>query len=187
MAKITMGGLLTPARVIPRLKAHDKAQVIRELARSASHSACVEESVVHEATKICANSPSFGPGRRVAIPHAVVKGIDNALGIFARLQPAIAFGALDGEPVDLVLLVLAPEGSPGLLLRAMACGARCLRDREVRESREIRRRRGGNSRHPDKRCLARRGRRRRQSWGVGAELGSSADLTFTRKGHTFQP
>ena len=133
MAKITMGGLLTPARVIPRLKAHDKAQVIRELARSASHSACVEESVVHEATKICANSPSFGPGRRVAIPHAVVKGIDNALGIFARLQPAIAFGALDGEPVDLVLLVLAPEGSPGLLLRAMACGARCLRDREVRE------------------------------------------------------
>ena len=100
MAKITMGGLLTPARVIPRLKAHDKAQVIRELARSASHSACVEESVVHEATKICANSPSFGPGRRVAIPHAVVKGIDNALGIFARLQPAMAFGAVDGEPVD---------------------------------------------------------------------------------------
>ncbi|MCC2649927.1 MAG: hypothetical protein K0R61_89 [Microvirga sp.] len=133
MPKLTLGGLVTPARVIPRLKAHYKAQVIRDLALAASSMACLSENVVVGAMAACANSPSFGPARRVAIPHAMVAGIDKPLGIFARLHPAIEFNAVDDEPVDLVLLMLGPEGSPGTLLRAMACGARRLRDRAVCE------------------------------------------------------
>ena len=133
MPKLTLAGLVTPARVIPRLNAQHKAQVIRELALAASSMTCLSESVVLAAMTACTSSPSFGPARHVAIPHAMVAGIDKPLGIFARLHPAIDFNAVDDEPVDLVLLMLGPEGSPGTLLRAMACGARRLRDRAVRE------------------------------------------------------
>jgi nitrogen PTS system EIIA component len=74
---------------------------------------------------------SFGLGRGLAIPHASVTGLPKALGAFAQLETPVDFGAADGQPADLVLLILAPEGKDSMLLRALSCVARRLRDREV--------------------------------------------------------
>ena len=47
---------------------------------------------------------------------------------FARLEPAVDFGAADGSKTDLVALLLSPADNAGDHLRALACIARTLRD-----------------------------------------------------------
>ena len=49
-------------------------------------------------------------------------------GVFARLEKPIDFDALDGEPVDLIFLLVAPEAAGADHLKALARMARLLRD-----------------------------------------------------------
>ena len=128
-----MAGLIAPTCVISRLRARDKRQVIEDLTRVACRTASLDVEAAIAAARVAADLPSFGPGRGVAIPHAMVAGLIRPVGAFARLDHAVAFDAADGEPVDLVLLLLGPEGRPGRLLRAMACVARRLHDQRMRQ------------------------------------------------------
>ena len=58
----------------------------------------------------------FGVGGGIALRHATVPQLSEAI-IFARLMRPVNFGAADGRPADLVLLVLAPDKEPRTLLR----------------------------------------------------------------------
>jgi PTS system nitrogen regulatory IIA component len=49
-----------------------------------------------------------GVGEGVAIPHALMPGLKRPVGVFARLEPAQDFEALDGRPADLVFMLLSP-------------------------------------------------------------------------------
>lgn len=128
-----MAGLAAPGCVISRLRAQDKRQAVEDLARVACRTTSLDTETALAAVRLRADLPSFGPGRGVAIPHATVAGLIRPVGAFARLDRPVPFDAADGEPVDLVLLVLGPEGRPGRLLRAMACAARRLRDQRTRQ------------------------------------------------------
>src|SRR5690606_5757367 len=83
---------------------------------------------------------STGIGLGIAIPHGKLPTLDRIFGLFARLDRPIDFEALDGNPVDLIFLLLAPEGAGADHLKALARIARLRRDLEVarklRESRE---------------------------------------------------
>ena len=74
---------------------------------------------------------STGVGDGVAIPHARFSEIEKTFGMFFRLRKPIDFDALDGKPIDLVFLLLLPEGSKGEQLSALACVARKLRSPAV--------------------------------------------------------
>lgn len=67
-------------------------------------------------------------GRGVALPHAQLGQLAHPALSFARLRRPIDFGARDGEPVDLVLLVLWPADSPQDFLPALAEICRVLRE-----------------------------------------------------------
>ncbi|GMR07955.1 MAG: PTS IIA-like nitrogen regulatory protein PtsN [Gammaproteobacteria bacterium] len=54
---------------------------------------------------------STGIGHGVAIPHGRIKGFNTAVGAFVKLASGIDFDAIDGEPVDLVFVLLVPEES----------------------------------------------------------------------------
>ena len=83
---------------------------------------------------------STGIGHGVAIPHGKLPKIERIFGLFARLDKPIDFEALDGEPVDLVFLLLAPESAGADHLKALALIARLLRDsnnaRKLRSARD---------------------------------------------------
>jgi PTS system nitrogen regulatory IIA component len=51
--------------------------------------------------------------------------------VFARLSAAVDYGALDGEPVDLVVLLLSPESCGADHLKALARISRTLRNRDI--------------------------------------------------------
>ena len=79
-------------------------------------------------------------GNGIAIPHGKLAKLDKLFGLFARLERPVDFDALDGQPVDLIFLLLAPEAAGADHLKALARVARLLRDpdvaRKLRESRD---------------------------------------------------
>jgi PTS system nitrogen regulatory IIA component len=131
---------LTPKAVIPALKANSKKQAIAQLAARAAALTGQNERVIADTLLQREKLGSTGLGQGVAIPHAKLPKLAKLFGIFARLDRAIEFESLDNQPVDLIFLLLAPEGAGADHLKALARIARLLRDPEVaqklRESRE---------------------------------------------------
>lgn len=80
---------------------------------------------------------STGLGNGIAIPHGKVAGLKGVCAVFARLDHAIEFDALDDLPVDIVMMLLAPAGSGADHLKALSRVARVLRNEPVIE--ELRR------------------------------------------------
>ena len=70
-------------------------------------------------------------GGGIAIPHGKLAKLDRIVGMFARLARPIDFEALDDQPVDLVFLLLAPEGAGADHLKALSRIARVLRDADT--------------------------------------------------------
>ena len=77
---------------------------------------------------------STGIGNGIAIPHGKLPKLERLFGVFARLDRPVDFEALDGQPVDLMFLLLAPEAAGADHLKALARVARLLRDAEARAS-----------------------------------------------------
>jgi PTS system nitrogen regulatory IIA component len=131
MKPVTIAALITPARVVPALQTQDLPQAVERLAGIAAGASSLDDAAVFRAVLARSRESSFVYGRGVALPHAMVPGLKTPTGVFARLSPALDVDAPDGRLVDLVLLILGPEGDHALLLRALACAARRLRDPDV--------------------------------------------------------
>jgi PTS system nitrogen regulatory IIA component len=52
---------------------------------------------------------STGLGESVAMPHARLKGVEENVGAFLRLDEPVDYDSVDGQPVDLLFGVLVPE------------------------------------------------------------------------------
>jgi len=132
--------LVAPNAVIPALKANSKRQALTELAAKAAELSGQNERTILEILQQREKLGSTGVGNGIAIPHGKLPKLGRLFGLFARLDRPIDFEALDGQPVDLVFLLLAPEGAGADHLKALARVARLLRDSEVarklRESRD---------------------------------------------------
>jgi PTS system nitrogen regulatory IIA component len=76
---------------------------------------------------------STGMGQGIAIPHGRVAGVQKMTGLFAQLDHPVDFDAMDDQPVDLVFLLLAPEGAGADHLKALARVSRLLRNQAVCE------------------------------------------------------
>jgi len=76
---------------------------------------------------------STGIGGGIAIPHGKTKKIDTLIAAFARSREGIPFDAIDDQPVKLFFLLLAPEDSAGLHLKALAKISRMLKDPDFRQ------------------------------------------------------
>ncbi len=71
---------------------------------------------------------STGLGNGIAIPHARIKGLTGVVGLLATLARPIDFEAVDGEPVDLVMMLLMPEQAGGDQIKALSRIAKVARD-----------------------------------------------------------
>lgn len=71
---------------------------------------------------------STGIGAGAAVPHAKTTGLSGLLGAFARSARPIDYDAVDGEPVSLFFLLLAPEQGAAEYLETLSTLSRALRD-----------------------------------------------------------
>jgi PTS system nitrogen regulatory IIA component len=122
-----LSDLIRPEAIIPAVKATSKRQVIQELAAKGAELAGVDERQVFETLLEREKLGSTGIGDGIAIPHGKLAGLDRIHGALARLSRPIDFESLDGQPVDLVFLLLAPEDAGADHLKALARIARMLR------------------------------------------------------------
>jgi len=131
--RMTLIDLLTPAAVISPLRANGKKQALQELAQHAALVTGLPERELYESLLQRERLGSTGIGDGIAIPHGRMPGIDRLVGLFARLDKPIDFDALDGQPVDIIFVLIAPEGAGADHLKALARVARVLRNPSVLE------------------------------------------------------
>jgi PTS system nitrogen regulatory IIA component len=123
-----LNDLLSVEGVVPALKVASKKQAIQELSERAAALTGLPEREIFDTLLQRERLGSTGVGHGVAIPHGKLVRLDRLFGLFARLDQPIDFEALDEEPVDLVFVLLAPEGAGADHLKALARIARVLRD-----------------------------------------------------------
>ncbi len=123
--------LLLPGGVVVGLMAADKDAALAALADMAAVDTGIPASLILERVREREGLGPTGFGQGAAIPHARIAGIDAVGVIAARLATPVDYDALDGLPVDIIVLLLSPEGAGADHLKALARVSRVLRDPAV--------------------------------------------------------
>jgi PTS system nitrogen regulatory IIA component len=126
-----LNDLVAPQAVIPALKVNNKKQALQEIAERAAELTGGAEREILDVLMQRGRLGSTAIGNGIAIPHGKLPKLDRLFGLFARLDRPIDFEALDGQPVDLIFLLLAPENAGADHLKALARIARLLRDPDI--------------------------------------------------------
>ena len=119
---------IAPDSVMPLLKVKTKKQLLQELSARAADLTGLPERDIFEVLLQRERLGSTGLGHGIATPHAKLQGLKHIVGVFARLAEPIDFDAVDGQKVDIVFLLLAPEGAGADHLTALARISRLLRE-----------------------------------------------------------
>jgi PTS system nitrogen regulatory IIA component len=126
--------LLSMDSIVPELKGRTKKQVLEELIEAVKQNKPGIDSdrlmkVLLERERL----GSTGIGDGIAIPHGKLRDIDDLVLSFGRSSEGIDFESMDGKPVHLFFLLVAPESCAGIHLRALARIARLLKNGTVRK------------------------------------------------------
>jgi nitrogen PTS system EIIA component len=125
--------ILSPQAVYHRMKATNKKKLISDLANHAARAAGLDEGKVFEALWEREKLNSTGVGHGVAVPHARMPKLERIVGLFAQLETAIDFEAIDEAPVDLAFVLLTPSDAGADHLKALARISRLMRNATVCE------------------------------------------------------
>ena len=123
-----LSDFISPDSVVASLKAKSKKQLVQDLSARAARLTGLPEREIFDVLLQRERLGSTGLGHGIAIPHGKVHGLKRIVGIFARLAEPIDFEAVDGQMVDIVFLLLAPEGAGADHLKALARISRLLRE-----------------------------------------------------------
>ena len=120
--------------IIPEITSKTKEGVLRELVHVLAQ---VERQVNEDRmTEILLERESLGStgiGDGVAVPHGKSKEVERILASFGRSLPGMDFQSLDGKPTHLFFLLIAPENSAGMHLKALAQISRLMKDQAFRK------------------------------------------------------
>ncbi len=123
-----LSDLLGPEDILPAMRTSSKRQLLQDLAEKAELKTGIGARQIFDTLLQRERLGSTGVGNGIAIPHGKLPGLKHITGLFARLEKPIDFEALDDQPVDLVFLLLAPEGAGADHLKALARIARVMRE-----------------------------------------------------------
>ena len=122
-----------PDAVLASVKASGKKALLAELAGRAAAVFKFDERRLFDRLLERERLGSTGIGGGIAIPHARMATLTKPCGLFARLAQPVDFDSIDERPVDIVFLLVAPEGAGADHLKALARVSRLLRDRSLVE------------------------------------------------------
>jgi PTS system nitrogen regulatory IIA component len=125
--------ILSEALVVPVLRSRTKSEVIEEMAGMvAEHHREVDVVRLTQALEDRERLNSTALGEGVAIPHGKLPTVDRVIAAFGRSPSGVDFQSVDGKPTHLFFLLVAPEGSAGAHLKALARISRLLKDEAFR-------------------------------------------------------
>ena len=116
------------------LKSTTKDDLLKEMATAlAAAEPVLEADALLQVLREREALQSTGIGEGVAIPHGKVEGLDRLVAAFARSKGGVDFDSIDGQPTQLLFLLVVPEQSGGQHLKALARISRFFRDASFRE------------------------------------------------------
>jgi len=116
------------------LSARNKDEALAELINTITQGGIkLKHSSIIEILTQRENLGSTGIGDGVAIPHGKILELDEIIVAFGRSMEGIPFNSLDGKPVHLFFLLLAPENSSGQHLKILAKISKMLKDVDFRK------------------------------------------------------
>lgn len=128
---------ITPDRVIASLQATDKTAVLRELAerlvRCDEHLKDSDVGRVVEVLLERERLASTGISDGVAIPHGKLGGLPGISACLGLKREGLDFSAIDNQPSRIFIVLLAPENSAGLHLKALARISRLFKEAAFRQ------------------------------------------------------
>ena len=125
-----LADFIEPNQVVYAARVSNKQQLLQDLASRAATLLNPDAQTIVTALQAREELGSTGLGNGFALPHARIEGIDRLFGMFTRLNRPIHFDSIDGNPVDLVFLLLIPPTAGSKHLAALASISRYLRDKE---------------------------------------------------------
>jgi PTS system nitrogen regulatory IIA component len=125
--------LLSPDGVVATLKVQGKKQLLQELSARAAALVRIPERRIYETLTERERLGTTGVGQGIAIPHGRLANLEKIVGLFVRLDAPIEYDAVDKQPVDLIFMLLAPEGAGADHLKALARVSRLLRNQAACE------------------------------------------------------
>jgi len=121
--------------IIPQLSSKTKKEVLKELVDCIVRKEKEVES--NELLRVLLEREELGStgiGDGIAIPHGKVKKIKKLIVSFGRSIEGVDFQSMDGKPTHLIFLLIAPENSAGIHLKALARISRLLKDGRFRKN-----------------------------------------------------
>jgi PTS system nitrogen regulatory IIA component len=109
------------------LAAGNKRQLLNQLAQIAAARLSIDPPLIADAIAERERLGSTGFGGGVAIPHGKLDKLDRVYALVARLASPIDYKAIDGQPVDLVFMLLSPPDAGAEHLKALAAVSRLVR------------------------------------------------------------
>jgi PTS system nitrogen regulatory IIA component len=129
-----LSDILDEDNIIPDLKAKDKKGALEELAEAIlSHQPSLDKSSLVKVLLERERLGSTGIGDGVAIPHGKFPGVSQPMISFGRSLAGLDFDSMDGQPAFLFFLLVAPENSASVHLKALAKIAKILKNSAFRK------------------------------------------------------
>lgn len=129
-----INSLLSPDCILIHPDAKDKASLIKLLVESLASAGKIDDTgLVYKDVLSREDLCSTGLGWGCAVPHAHSRAVSTTVIAAALLEKGLDFNAQDGNPVNLVFLIVGPENHAGLHLKLLSKLARLLYDQEFRE------------------------------------------------------
>ena len=129
-----LADILTEESVLFCTDIKSKRDVLEKLARIASQRSGHPAEAIFEALNDRESLGSTGLGNGIAVPHGKFAGLTGVIAVFLKLNSPVDFDSVDDQPVDLVMMLLAPMGAGADHLKALARVARVLRTDSVADS-----------------------------------------------------
>jgi len=128
---------LSEEAITTDLKSVNKTEAIKELVELLIVSGDVDKKDKNKVVELLLAREALGStaiGHNVGIPHAKADCIKSLVGAFGLSRKGVDFDSLDGEPVYIFFLLLAPQDSAGPHLKALARISRLIKDKYFRDS-----------------------------------------------------
>ena len=111
----------------PSLSGGNKRALLQQLAQIAAGRLNADAGEILSSVSERERLGSTGFGQGVAIPHGKIDGLSRIYCLFARLTDPVDYKSIDGQPVDLVFLLLSPPDAGAEHLKALAAISRVTR------------------------------------------------------------
>ncbi len=128
-----LSDVLTEDNIIIDLKAREKAGLLDEMALGvASKVFGLDKGRLLQAVLDREKLGTTGIGHGVAIPHGKIKGLAEIKVFFGRSLSGVDFNSMDGMPVYLFFMIIAPQSAAAAHLKMLACISQMLKNQECR-------------------------------------------------------